>query len=334
MKNLPKRVKRIILLLISFLFFTPFLYFTGSKAEESITSSGTGLRISPPIFELTLQKGEATQEIIKLENIGTTVQTYYPIVYSFIPKGEEGSQEFMLPEEGDKTYSLAKWINITAEEITLQPKEKIATTFTITTPKDAEAGGRYAGILFSTTPPPSSGQPEIKVSTQTGPIILGRIAGPTTEQGSIIEFSTDKKSYNYLPVKFTTRFRNTGDVHIKPFGGIEISNLFGKKVDELIVNEKLGNVLPQSIRKFENEWNRNQLTLGRYTAKITLVYGESNDKSTTETLTFWVLPWKEIIIGAVLSILALVLLILAIKKYNAWIIKKALQEQKVKKEKE
>ena len=264
-------------------------------------------------------------EIIKLENTGDKTQTYYPIVYSFVPKGEKGAEEFILPEKSDETYSLAKWINISKKGITLEPKGKIAVNFSVSVPENAEAGGYYAGILFSTQPNNLLETSNIQIASQIGPIILGQIAGETTEQGSIIEFSVDKGLYNYPPVNFVTRFRNTGEIHLKPTGKIEIYDIFGRKLDELIVNENLGNVLPQSIRKFDNEWFLNEFIIGKFTANVILEYGKSNNY-VTESISFWILPWKEILIGLLLTIVSLTLLIILIKKYNAHIAKKAIEK--------
>jgi len=324
-KNLLPKI-----IILSFLLLSLFQFTSQTKAADD-----TGLRISPPIIEATLQKGETYQEIIKIENLGSTTETYYPQVMSFIAKGEEGAQEFLEPEEGNKTYSLAEWINISKEPITLASQEKKAISFNIVVPENAEAGGKYGVIFFQTQISENTdNKSDIGISSKTGSIILARIAGPTTERGAITEFSIDKNLYQYLPANFVTRFRNTGDVHLKPVGKIEITNIFGKKVADLIVNEKLGNVLPQSIRRFENTWNRDSLTIGKYKATIYLSYGENTTYYTSNSLSFWVLPFKEIglIIGGI--ILSVIMLIILIKSYNRTIVKKALKQEKKEEDKE
>ena len=91
---LPKLFKVAILSIFSLTFLA---FLPSANAQEK---PETGLRISPPVIELTLEKGEVYQEIIKIENLGSETQTYYPQVMSFTARGEEGAQEF-LEAEGD-----------------------------------------------------------------------------------------------------------------------------------------------------------------------------------------------------------------------------------------
>lgn len=84
-----------------------------------------------------------------------------------------------------------------------------------------------------------------------------------------------RDSFEDFPVVFSTRFKNEGNVHLKPTGKIEIVDENGeilkgigkeavlspqgayvgeKLVDYVPVNDGLGNVLPNSERRFESKW--------------------------------------------------------------------------------
>jgi hypothetical protein len=43
----------------------------------------------------------------------------------------------------------------------------------------------------------------------------------------------------------------------------------------------------------------------------------------SSTVSFWVIPWRILSVWAVVAVLVIILVIVLIKKYNAWIIKKA-----------
>jgi len=83
--------------------------------------------------------------------------------------------------------------------------------------------------------------------------------------------------------------------------------------------------LPVSIRKFEVTWEKER-AFGKYTAKLSLAYGEKNKVATAETI-FWVIPWKKISAGIFGLIIFMLILIWGMKKYNRYIIRKALEDK-------
>ena len=78
-------------------------------------------------------------------------------------------------------------------------------------------------------------------------------------------------------------------------------------VDYVPVNDTRGNVLPKSVRKFNQEWkNLDKTFFGRYTATLNLMYG-NNQKAEPVTVSFWILPWKLVLayLGGILLLIAL-----------------------------
>ncbi|OQA02598.1 MAG: hypothetical protein BWY68_00951 [bacterium ADurb.Bin400] len=121
------------------------------------------------------------------------------------------------------------------------------------------------------------------------------VNGDIVNDGKIVEFRPLRKidlSGNNK-AGFIIRFQNNGNVHLKPTGEIFINNIFGRKVATLRVNEDAGNVLPNSIRKFQIDWDKYN-RFGRYTAQAGLIYGDG--KSATGKTVFWVIPLKETLI--------------------------------------
>ena len=179
-------------------------------------------------------------------------------------------------------------------------------------PQDAEPGGHYAGILvgrFSPEALEGSGTAAVTVGSVAASLVLVAVSGEVIEEGSIVEFRADKGVYEHFPVDFFIRFENTGNVHVKPQGTIEIYE-GSNKVYELQVNKASGNVLPNSIRQFDATWSEGK-TFGKYRAVVTLDYG-TEDKTVTAELTFWVIPWKMIagIAGGVIAVIVGLLLLL------------------------
>lgn len=135
------------------------------------------------------------------------------------------------------------------------------------------------------------------------------------------------------PITFVTRIKNEGNIHVKPSGDIEIRDMFGNLSATLPINkqEPKSNVLPDSTRRFETQFNKSWM-IGRYTANLTLGYG-TGGQAITNTISFWVIPYKLILIS--LLVLATVVFVLKrmIKVYNKRVIAKYKNEDSAKNKK-
>ncbi len=318
MKNLSKIAKITAGAVIASSLFAPAIF-----AQQSSGNSGVGIEVSSPLYEYTIAAGKVQQDIIKIKNVGGSEQTYYPEVLDFKSDNKSGTPIFLNKGEDSGTYSLAKWVSVSSVGITLSPNESAALNFNITVPADAEPGGHYAGILFSTQPPDPTGTNQIGLASKVGSLVLVRVAGTAKESAVIKSFTSDKQSYdNASAVKFSTTVTNNGNVHVQPKGVITIKNIFGGQVAAADVNQLSANILPGSDRIFDTVWKDPGFKLGYYTATITLNYGSPAQTITSQT-SFWIIPWMTLLVLAVLLILLIVALYFAIKRYNHWIISKS-----------
>lgn len=290
--------------------------------QASKTGSSVGIEVSSPLYEYTIQPGKVQQDIIKIKNVGSDQQTYYPEVLDFKSDNKSGTALFLKKDETSGTYSLAKWISVSTEAITLTPNQSTAINFNITVPADAEPGGHYAGILFSTQPPDPTGSNQIGLASKVGSLILVRVAGDAKESAVIKSFTSDRESYDTANVNFTTTITNSGGVHLQPKGVITVKNIFGGQVAAVNVNQLSANVLPGSDRIFESVWKDPGFKFGYYTATVVLSYGNPAQTISAQT-SFWIIPWMTLLVILIVLILVIAVLYFGIKKYNAWIISKA-----------
>lgn len=266
-----------------------------------------GLIVSPPIKEQEIMPGNAVTNIIRVSNPNKSADLAVSVeTQDFTAQGEDGQQGFIDPNTNTSTFSMGKWILI-QKEFVLKADETKEISYTINVPANAEAGGHYGVIFF--TPSIVNGNSALNGSgvmtvPKVGSLVLVNIPGDIKYDGKIVEFLAGKKLYinSNNTVDFLTRFQNLGTTHVKPQGDIVIKNTLGKVVGTLKVNDKMGNVLPDSIRKFENSWTKNH-GIGLYKATVTLASG--NGSTVSAVISFWILPWKEIIIGIVALIILL-----------------------------
>jgi hypothetical protein len=322
--------------IINCLFLAVFLY--ASQAEAT--------SISPPIIDIVSDPGTIIERSITIDNETDKERAYSVGVMNFEMTGEEGYQKF-IPVEADKSIDLAGWIRYNEDKIIVQPKSAKKFIFTINIPQDADPGGHYASIYFSTgaTGTDENKESGVGVQAQINSLILLQVSGEVKESAEIDNFNLENNGslLSGLPVKFIYRINNQGNVHIRPEGNIEIKNIFGKRTVLLDANPKNNRVLPQNIRKIESQWGENlkyssedpvnrlieeiqydfrNLAFGKYTARLDIVYGGGNGNLLSKEITFWVIPWKAILVSALLLIIMIIIARMMIKKYNRWIIKK------------
>lgn len=297
--------------------------------------AGQAVTVSPPLIEIDANKGDTINQTLKVRNEAAEPAVYYLSAERFVAGGEEGTPQFVGEDVG-----LATWINFPVKAVTVPGGETVEIPFTINVPDYAGPGGQYAAVFLSTLPPDkAAGGSQVQIASKIGSLILVRIAGEIKEGAEVKEFKTAADSYNSLPVNFTARVENTGNIHVKPMGTVLIKNMFGSIAGQVSVNEAGGNVLPKQIRKFEASWVKNpnavnantfwgkyrqekeNYAFGKYSAEMNLAYGTAG-KMLTATTSFWVIPWHVIIVNIIILVIVVVVLYFGLKRYNKWLIKK------------
>lgn len=282
--------------------------------------SPTGLAISPPLTELTINPGDSYSGKIKVTNNYTTAAEVSVTVKDFSAADESGAPT-ILESTQTSSYSLKDWIQVKEEKVNLEGKEDYEFNYTVQVPTTAEPGGHYGIILFTPTikSTASSSGSQVSIGMEIGSMVLVNVSGESITAGSLKELFTCKKVkdqdgketcknqklFSYSPIEFVSRIENSGNVHFKPSGEISIKNAFGKEVSTLLFNDSSGNVLPSQIRKFTNDWSYGR-RFGWYKANLDLAYGSSGKLQSS--LLFFIIPWKETTGGVVILILLIWLL--------------------------
>lgn len=291
--------------------------------------SGQALEIAPPLINVTADPGETIKARIMLRDISDTPLVVTSQINDFVAAGEDGTPKILLEDDPNNPYSIKDWIS-PFPRLTLQPDEIRELPVTITVPANASPGGYYGVVRFTATPPELEGT-GVSLSASLGALVLLRVNGDAKEDLAIEEFSVSKNDrigsvFESTPLDFIIRLQNTGNIHLQPVGQVGITDMFGNKLAAINVNLSQDNILPSSIRKFEETLDKsiigNKMLFGRYTADLNIPYGDGN-QVLTASKTFWVIPYTliGIIIGAL--IVGFFILRHLIRRYNRHIIKKA-----------
>ena len=334
--------------LITFFTFLAGLWFVFGH----ISVIAASITVSPPKFEISAEKGQVLQREITITNGDAADLTLNISAANFTARGESGEAAFTEGDGATSAFSLSSWLTLPNGHVTVPANNKLVVPFTMSIPLQAESGGHFGTIFFS---PVAAGAGNIAVQQKVGVLLLVRVAGEVVEQGKLESFGAygaDLKAddiaktgsqsiFEDFPLALGVRFTNTGNVHTKPIGKIIIKNTFGRVltrvgektiitptgavsgsevVDYIPVNDRAGNVLPNSSRVFLQPWkgygsytldeNGNRaitwrgLGVGRYTAELELSYGAA--QLPKQIIHFWIIPWK--ILSIIIVILAALIL--------------------------
>jgi len=304
-------------------------------AQSTTVNAAQGMQISPTLVELNATKGKTYNINLTITNVTAADLVYTTSADDFNAANETGSPHIILDSKLPPTASIITWLS-TVPEFTLPAHKSRLVTVQIVVPSDAEPGGHYGVLRFSGTAPEvkSTG---VGLSASAGVLILIRVDGAISEKATLASFytsSTQKGKQNSFfengPISFIVRIKNDGNIHVKPVGNVEVRDMFGGLVSNFSINKEKSNVLPKSIRRFDESKLNKPWMIGQYTANLTIGYGTTG-QAITNTITFWVIPYK-IIIAVILVLVTLVFIFRRmIKVYNRRIIEKAKNETKTKK---
>ncbi|MCX6728243.1 MAG: hypothetical protein NTV39_00520 [Candidatus Saccharibacteria bacterium] len=315
--------------------FAAILFATGpivaAQTTKSLPGSGSALEIAPPVLVLKADPGQTVSAQINLRNISLVPQVVTGQVDDFGASGEQGLPKVNIDNTTPGPYSIINWIAPPAQ-LTLNSKQIKTLPITIHVPANASPGGYYGVIRFTATAPELKGT-GVALTPSLGALIFIRVNGDAKENLTVASYTatvpgTSKSSWLFeqTPINFDVRLQNNGNVFEQPAGVISINDMFGKKVADVNVNQPPGFVLPHSIRKFSQVLNEGQLgnkwLFGKYTATLKLTYGAKN-QTLTQVLTFWVIPWRLILVIIVVLIGVIIALIFGIKRYNRYVVNKS-----------
>lgn len=248
------------------------------------TALAWSIWISPLKYEFTLNPWDSKSWVIKVSNNSENPITLYTSKEDFIAWDDTWTPKFVkIEEQTSPELSLANWLKLDEENLTLSPKETREVKFKISIPSDWEPGWHYWAIFFS---PWVAWKSQVAVVQRLWVLVLINVNWDVKINWFVDKFKIWTKnkegkfeeSNNFwnFPIDFNLTFKNDWNVHLKPTWKIEILDdnntplkniwketitspawayIWEKMVDYLPINDTLWNVLPKSQRKFEISWN-------------------------------------------------------------------------------
>jgi hypothetical protein len=266
-----------------------------------------------------LNPGEKATRTLSIVNRTDSEQTFNVDIEDFT--GSKDPQQVIVLLGADKgPYSLKDFIKPEVKTFKLGSKQRANLSINISVPTDAQPGGRYASVLVSTTSDGTvaKGENKAKTISRVGALYFVKVPGPVKEEGRLADFRLSgptKSFYEKGPFNFEVLFENTGNMYLTPGGSVEIKNMLGQVVKNLEIAPFFS--MPSSVRSALVTWD-SQMAFGRYSATVSLARGYRENLSSTDSMTvsFWVLPWKVIVILLVVIIIVAFIIRRLMRKFE------------------
>lgn len=235
------------------------------------------------------------------------------------------SRDDLLKESGSKTMTdedfsvFEKWCQ--GEESVrrvLNPKERTIIPFVSRVPDNADVGEHTGGILIQKVQPDDAGVSDgsaVKLTTRVGVRIYETVPGEIIKKLALEDFKVvknfkefdfgnwfrkEKKPEEYL---VQSKIRNDGNASIEQENKIIVKDLlFGKRNAEI----------PRSFQVLKNDYFISNYSwsnprFGKFSFATEAKYSDSNGQEQalrSQTVSLWIIPWREIATAAVLLLLA------------------------------
>lgn len=326
---------------------------SGFSMAASAQSKDFALQVSPSPIVTNVKPGTASELELKIRNAGSTAEELKiePRSFSVSTVSEEVKLNDTTPPD------IADWISFSEPKFKVQPGEWYTQKVKFSLPKDTGFSYSFALII--------SRQSEPK-ATEGGRLLKGSVAVFTLvnvdrpgakRKIEVGKFTISQRVYEFLPATINIQFKNTGNTIVQPYGNIFIQRGSKDKtpIATLPVNEKKSYILPGNNRTLVAEWedgfpvykSANQddgvdktelqwdwtktenFRFGLYTAKLVAVYNDgSRDIPIEGEVTFWVVPWRSIIVILVLLVAVWLIARWRMKKRTEKAVKKALERHR------
>jgi hypothetical protein len=217
--------------------------------------------IEPGRIELVIPPGRQRGKTVTVDNRDSDEPLHLKVYVTDVIFLPDGTNDF--PQPGATTWSCAKWVRMTPDEIDVPAKKTQTVRINVAVPEGAQGG--YYGMLFFESGAPSTTK-GLSINFRVGGLIDITVSGTEQRSAKVAHISLSN------PKKIEVGIFNEGNVLARPKGKVKIMDARGKRIQQLEFNPRGWGVLPRSLRKLYVDLDK-PLASGQYTVRVEVNYG-------------------------------------------------------------
>lgn len=291
------------------------------SSAQKIPSRDFSIEVSPSPLVATVKPGVTSTLDLKIHNASVNTEDL-----------RIEARDFRMADNNTITLAqspsseLTKWVSFSQPHVTMTAGQWMTQHVSISLPDSAGFSQSFAIIISRPdTEPPAAEQGRILKGSVAVFALINVDKPGASRTLELTSFTADSSLYEFLPVTLNLTLKNTGNSIVQPYGSfyIQRGDDAARPLDVQPVNDALSYILPGTSRTFTARWddgfpytdtsgtkprlrwdNRSldQFRFGAYTAKVVAAYNDGRrDVPLTHSLSFWVVPWKLLLLVLVVA---------------------------------
>lgn len=302
-----------------------------NSAQPNINTSPLNLTLSPVTVSIETTPGTTKSIPFKVRNNSTEKETLTVSFGTFVADESGQRPKLLDPKPGD---TFLNWLQINESTFEVAPNEWKNLELSFSPPADAALSYYYTVMISRSQSSPRPGETVVQGSPAL--LVLATVSSPNAKRELQLEsFRALTPILESLPQNLSVIIRNTGNVHITPVGNVFIDGEGKKDLAVLSLNAGNNAILPNSTREYQVNWSDpepaeknngpfdwdfgqgSSLRWGKYTAHLLLVYDNGERDVPVESyVTFWVFPWRVLLLRLAVPIVPAVGVFLFMKLWS------------------
>nr|WP_296905730.1 DUF916 domain-containing protein [Thermotoga sp.] len=266
-----RRISLMVLILMSAVFF----------------AQGLSIRMDPIVVSKTVSPGTSFSYEIFLENNGDFEPVTLKAMVMDVVETVEGAYDIRKP--GSTKYSIARWVKVEPDTITVPPKETKTVAVTVNVPRGV-SGGLYGAVTFEIQGPqtPETQRPvekgaygEVEFKYRMASFLEVVLTGTRQRVEAFPSYFKVEKSDDIPSIRmqigngalvFTLGVLNKSNVHIVTKGTLTIKTKDGRTIAKMPLGGGRGVILPEGTVNMRTI-TRRFFPPGEYVARAVVDYG-------------------------------------------------------------
>ena len=207
------------------------------------------IQIEPAYIEVVLdQKSSEKQFDVTVKNNSSKNISLDIFPIDFQSSGVRGGITFLGQEASSYSYSLSSFLSFETNRLDIDSGEQRKLTVTVRNRPNLSPGGHYAAVVARLANDSKTSDANI-ISPALSSLIFMRKEGGEIFNLSIreVDFPSSAVSFG-VPREVEAEFQNDGNVHVVPYGKLEIKDIFGRIVYKGVLNTSSAIVMPETRR--------------------------------------------------------------------------------------
>ncbi len=272
--------------------------------------------VTPRVIDVDATARDILTETITIENNASHVLNVFPSVNE-ISLAEGGDiTAFQGPTMVERAETVTAWLEITRGEQNLKPGERREIPLTIRIHPNALPGEYHALIGFGNGKNRIEAEKLVKNGQAPGVVVTIRIADTRVEIIDLERFTIEKyvTSEDNTAIEYT--LVNPGELSVVPIGEIIFYDTNGKELTAIDANPDMISLQPGEEITLTRTVPTKGL-IGKNKAFLNIKYGQGQAASVYDTVFFYVIPWKLLLlIFAFLILFAILITLYLHRKYE------------------